>query len=194
MNDLAALIDRRYRIAIARAATNEIIRKAGVSLSDADVLTIARIVMQAVDFDAKGKLRVIRGWHAFDVDQHRLPKKAEEDTGYIDLYPDDAKPAEMPGVVAHEIMHQKLQRVRKQVQPEIDAVLASGSIGDITPYAAHYWSDRSVKRIDALHETLAEMAKLDWQGALYADPWYVRNAKVWRPLYDAVLATYTKAA
>lgn len=62
----------------------------------------------------------------------------------------------------------------------------------ISDYSREWWQawhDKKAKLDQAMHETLAEMAKLDWEGVLDRLIWY-KESTTWKPLYEAVNKYY----
>lgn len=62
----------------------------------------------------------------------------------------------------------------------------------ITNYSREWWKAWSGGGVDSLttvHETLAEMARLDWEGSLHRLLWF-KESKTWKPLYEAVNDLY----
>jgi len=64
----------------------------------------------------------------------------------------------------------------------------------ITDYSREWWkafNDGKAESLSTVHETLAEMAKLDWEGSLPRLLWF-KDSTTWKPLYEAVNALYDK--
>lgn len=62
----------------------------------------------------------------------------------------------------------------------------------ITDYSRDWWKAHGkseATNMQAMHETIAEMARLDWEGTLHRLVWY-KDSKTWRPLYEAVRDFY----
>jgi hypothetical protein len=62
----------------------------------------------------------------------------------------------------------------------------------ITDYSREWWQAWHEHKADSLavvHETLAEMAKLDWERSLPRLVWF-KNSTTWKPLYEAVNELY----
>ncbi len=63
----------------------------------------------------------------------------------------------------------------------------------ITDYSREWWAAWHKGGADSLatvHETLAEMARLDWEGTLPRLLWF-KESKTWKPLYEAVNDIYS---
>lgn len=67
----------------------------------------------------------------------------------------------------------------------------------ITDYSREWWAEAEKKGGDwtrsAIHETLAEMARLEWEGSLDRLLWY-KESKIWKPLYQAVQKFYPEVS
>jgi hypothetical protein len=62
----------------------------------------------------------------------------------------------------------------------------------ITPYSKEWWKAEGENKANsstAVNETLAEMAKLDWNGRLSLTPWF-QKSKTYKPLYEAIHKAY----
>lgn len=65
----------------------------------------------------------------------------------------------------------------------------------ITNYSRKWWKayhDGNANAMSTIHETLAEMARLDWEGSLPRLLWY-KNSTTWKPLYEAINRFYPDA-
>jgi 8-oxo-dGTP pyrophosphatase MutT (NUDIX family) len=78
---------------------------------------------------------------------------------------------------------------------ELDKYLRADDLAvddGLTPYSKQWWDEwhkGSASTSNTIHETMAEMARLDWEGTLPRLLWY-KNSKTWGPLYDAVRRLY----
>jgi hypothetical protein len=61
-----------------------------------------------------------------------------------------------------------------------------------TDYSREYWeaeAENKVHILSAVNETLAEMARLDWEGQLERRTWY-KDSKAYKRLYKAINDVY----
>lgn len=130
-----------------------------------------------------------------------------EKKGLIEVYPEQVRLKGLPGVIAHEVEHQKFQAAMDDVienkndkSPLVKALFtvdpdAFSAADGVSPYSRAYWEDWLKDKADlptTLHETLAEIARIKYETGKFpkhqgGEP---SDANVWRTLYKAVDEAY----
>ena len=134
--------------------------------------------------------------------------------GAVVIYPNSMGNLSAASVVAHEVMHQKFQAAFDALHDgDADAVAALGPLvadtgklakdDGVSNYSREWWESwrkGEATTLQAVHETLAEMAsnaQITGGEKRLLGPDMVKSAtggaKIWRDLYKAVLKTYAKA-